>query len=164
MNSIWLKDWTHYFVIVRNRWLYICLISFLSKHYIFDLSQIFITYKSLFKAPFHAYVQHDGFVLFYIAAVYKRDIYYPFLMVDRNMFGTKSSSKCNCILSRRITFPWINMLNKMKICKWIIVAVAENGMREVYHCKLFAWFSFALHLKIKQRNSWYERIVYHYYQ
>ena len=98
-------------------------------------------------------------VLFYIAAVYKRDIYYSFLMVDRNMFGTKSSSKCNCILSRRITFPWINMLNKMKICKWIIVAVAENGMREVYHCKLFAWFSLALNLNIKQRNSWYEHCI-----
>ena len=53
----------------------------------------------------------------------------------------------------------MNMLNKMKICKWIIVAVAENGMREVYHCKLFAWFSFALHLKIKQRNSWYEHCI-----
>ena len=47
----------------------------------------------------------------------------------------------------------------MKICKWIIVAVAENGMREVYHCKLFAWFGFALHLKIKQRNSWYEHCI-----
>ena len=101
----------------------------------------------------------DGFALFYIEAVYKGDIYYSFLIVDQNMFGTKSSSKCNCILSRRITFPWINMLNKMKICKWIIVAVAENGMREVYHCKLFAWFSFALHLKVKQRNSGYEHCI-----
>ena len=117
-----------------------------------------------FYLNFTYLIFHKYFVLFYIAAVYKRDIYYSFLMVDRNMFGTKSSSKCNCILSRRITFPWINMLNKMKICKWIMVAVAENGMREVYHCKLFAWFSFALHLKIKQRNSWYERMVYHYYQ
>ena len=52
--KIWFKDWTHHFIIARKRWLYIRLISFLSKLYIFDLSQIFITYQNLFKAPFHS--------------------------------------------------------------------------------------------------------------